>query len=632
MTVTGKHITVLHGRGPMEDTVCGSCGRGMSLRDLENNTFRDVDGQLLCPECRLKMVEPKKMRCPDCGAHSTVALEDGKYTCKQCGKELGGRAESGVIDSARPAANRDPEGDIAPARPTRSKRRSRKRSTKALGAVLAIFVAATVLLTAVLVRQHLLDKPVGPQDDGTVQDDTPPVPPKAKSPDERALEVVAKWLVDHPNRKVAAIKLFNEAIGDMASAEYKSKARGVVLELEEQIKAESDPNLKKIEALETQLAAAIERVKELEAAEKATPKPPDDTQPKPPDDTQPKPPDDTRPKPPDVVDKPEPKTVYYKALKESQKLVDGRKYGGARRVLDDVAAKLAGTEWARKATSENQRVRNDAYADYTKLDTKARELIAAKDFDGARSLYEQALSFGMPNIMRQVQEKLNDLQKLTSGTGETTTPAPPTHAIVDKLVRDLKSKADRVRADAAGSLGDIKATNAVPALIEALRDKAWLVRYKAAMSLGKLGDLAAVPALIDALGDTEEPVIHDAHRSLKTLTGQAFSDREAAKWQAWYREHKPGASIKPDTPPKHQRVFETKVLERRYDPDTIRIVVPKGTTVKPGSKVALSKDGKRACVLTVKLSAAEEASGEMSKIEDGVRIGPGSTFTATLPK
>jgi len=61
----------------MEDTLCNACGREMTLKDLETNSFRKVDEKLYCPECLLKIGHPKKMRCPDCGKQTTAVLRDG---------------------------------------------------------------------------------------------------------------------------------------------------------------------------------------------------------------------------------------------------------------------------------------------------------------------------------------------------------------------------------------------------------------------------------------------------------------------------------------------------------------------------------------------------------------------------
>jgi tetratricopeptide (TPR) repeat protein len=621
----------------MDGSVCHACGRGMSLKDLENNTFREIDGNLLCPECQLKLDQPKRMRCPHCGKQSTATLENGKYLCKHCGKELGGRADSGVIDSARPAGSRDAVVEAPPSRLSRHTRRKRDKSTRVLAVSLSLFVATTVLLGALLIRQHLLKDADQSSTTGETSAVTPtPDPPK--SPDERALAAAAQWLEENPDRKADAIALFTEAIEGMDGPEYRVKARGIILELQRQMKAEAESEAKEIESLRTQLAAAQKRIEELQEAAKASPKPteavepPEGPEPKPPDVAEP-PPDDA-PKVKETADtaKPDPAAVYDKALKASQQLVDQRRYGSARRVLDEAADALVGTEYARKARDESARVRNDAYAYYATISGRAEGLIKDQDYIGAHALYKQALTLGVPEIMRPVQEKLGELERLMRPASDTATEPPPTQATVEKLVNELKADDENVRAEAAGRLGVVKAGNAVPALIEALRDKAWFVRYRAAMSLGDLGDLSAVPALIALLDDPEAPVIFDAHRSLKKLTGQTFSDREAAKWSAWYRQNRPDGTTEPAQPAAHQPVFETRVIERRYGPDTVRISVPLGTKVPPGTRVELSRQGKTVAILTVKVSADEDVSGEISEVPAGVSISPGLTLTATLPK
>jgi HEAT repeat protein len=88
------------------------------------------------------------------------------------------------------------------------------------------------------------------------------------------------------------------------------------------------------------------------------------------------------------------------------------------------------------------------------------------------------------------------------------------------LMKELaESRDDRVRAEAAWQLGQMGATDAVPALIQALEDRESSVRANAAASLWKLGDVSrpAMPALRRALNDPHPGVISNAAGALVML-------------------------------------------------------------------------------------------------------------------
>jgi len=88
------------------------------------------------------------------------------------------------------------------------------------------------------------------------------------------------------------------------------------------------------------------------------------------------------------------------------------------------------------------------------------------------------------------------------------------------LMKELANSRDEsVRAQAAWQLGQMGATDAVPALIQALEDKDYSVRANAAGSLWHLGDVAkpAMPALRKALADSYPGVVANAAGALVML-------------------------------------------------------------------------------------------------------------------
>ena len=89
-----------------------------------------------------------------------------------------------------------------------------------------------------------------------------------------------------------------------------------------------------------------------------------------------------------------------------------------------------------------------------------------------------------------------------------------------RLMKELaKSRDDRVRADAAWRLGQMGATDAVPALVAALEDENRAVRANAAASLWNLGEASkpAMPALRKALDDPYAGVVGNAAGALVRL-------------------------------------------------------------------------------------------------------------------
>lgn len=84
-------------------------------------------------------------------------------------------------------------------------------------------------------------------------------------------------------------------------------------------------------------------------------------------------------------------------------------------------------------------------------------------------------------------------------------------AAVGVLISAVERGRDpRLRAAAAGALGEIGSPNAVPALVRALEDGHAEVRVSAAVALGQVSDPSAVPALASALGSG----LHEVDRAI----------------------------------------------------------------------------------------------------------------------
>jgi len=617
----------------MEDTLCNACGREMTLKDLETNSFRKVDEKLYCPECLLKIGHPKKMRCPDCGKQTTAVLRDGVYACTHCGREIGGRKESGVIDSAKPSASREPEPEepVYAGRPRASARKT-SRKVRLLTVALGCFIAATLILGALLYRYQTAD----PGAPATGKDVAPPAPEKEepKTKDEKAFDLVLDWIKNNPQKEAEAAKLCEDTINDMSDTVLKTRARMTLSELRAKADTAAQRERQEKENLQREVLTLREEVARLKkAAEQAADLPPGPAPVVPP--AVPAVPE-ARPEATEAQTREfKAQTAYNNASDKADKLLLERKYGLAMETFKAVADAWDGTEWGKKAENERQRIRNDAYDEHRKLSERADVLKNQRDYRGARELYARALGFGVPEISQIVQQELASLREEEGAGAEEPAPAPTINTAVRELIQELKSEDEAERSQAASRLGDVGDTEAVSALIEALKDDAWIVRARAAQSLGKLGELRAVPALAEALGDTQEGVIHDALEALKTITGQTFSAADKARWLAWYREAKKKAEAEQGEAalPKTDS-FASTIRERRYDLNAVSFVVPKDRKLAVGMKVELLQNNKPFCrVVVEELSNEdneEQASGTMTDLEPGAQFGPGDAITVRL--
>jgi hypothetical protein len=90
-------------------------------------------------------------------------------------------------------------------------------------------------------------------------------------------------------------------------------------------------------------------------------------------------------------------------------------------------------------------------------------------------------------------------------------------AAVEPLIKALRDRSSRIRANAAWVLGRLKDERSVEPLVKALKDGSAGVRAYAALALGKIGDKKAVPALEEALNDRDEDVGKTAQQALDKL-------------------------------------------------------------------------------------------------------------------
>jgi len=433
----------------------------MSLKDLEKRSFKEVDGRLLCPECLLKVGQPKKMRCPNCGTQTTALLRKGKYTCSHCGSDIGGQQEDGVIDSARPAGSRTSESEPVRRRTKRTPRPRANRRVRVLAVMVSFFITSSLILAALLIKAHVAlnsaRRAVVARPEASAQ-------PGPKTGDHALVEALERWAEANPDRVRGALDRYRAV--DKKVTDPDLKIRIALAEKRLQVRLDEiqrgEQQAGQIKALQVKLQLALKESDRLKAQLGKTPVAgsedvaPPTVKKGPAPDTSAEPPPE--PKPADTAAEKllrEAKAAYQKAVEESAKLLHNKKYGAAIATLARVAERYGETSWGKEAENERRRIRNEAYDAYQKLSSGAKVLVEVrKDYAGARALYRKALLFGVPDIDGLVKRELAKLPKPAGQdpvTGQVTPAAPEAilSPAVQKLVDGLQDKAERVRRESA---------------------------------------------------------------------------------------------------------------------------------------------------------------------------------------
>ncbi|MFW6107695.1 MAG: HEAT repeat domain-containing protein [bacterium] len=611
----------------------------MSLKDVEGHTFREVEGRLLCPGCQLKQTRPKRMRCPHCGEQVTAVLHGGKYTCARCGREIGGEQSAGVIPSAQPVgrrvADQEPEEEpTAPAAPqprtSARSRRTRTRTSPVLVVLLSCFVAATLVLAALLVRQHARAR--GEDETEPAVDDTRPAAEKKEPPareeeeepprrrtrasaaDEKVATVIRDWIKGQPSQPLNKIDIYRELARQIEDPVLRARTLEVLTDFELAVQGQAKTGEQEIGDLTRRLEEAQQRIEELKKQLEAQAGEPEE----PAGETEP----DTEPTPKTRAE--QAAAAYRAALAEARTLLEKKKYGPAMAALQAVADKFEGTAAAENAAEERVRIRRDASRAFHRILADARELKRAKDYEGARQRLAQAARFEVDAFRRQLEQALAELRRLEGG-GDADAAAGPT-ARVRELIDQLKDEDEFVRSNAAHRLGAQGDRSAVPALLDALKDRSWTVRAAAAASLGKMGDPRAVPHLIARLDDDQKTVVHDALVALTKLTGKHFSAAEKDRWLAWFEANREEAGG-PAAAANQGTTFRSRVRVRKPGQRVIGIAVPATVDVPVGSRLEIRKDGERITEIVVETKKQDLVYG---KVGEDVELEVGADLAVRL--
>lgn len=174
-------------------------------------------------------------------------------------------------------------------------------------------------------------------------------------------------------------------------------------------------------------------------------------------------------------------------------------------------------------------------------------------------------------------------------------------------LRQLKSKNEKKRIQAAEKLGGFRNTHAIQPLVSALNDKNWSVRKAAAHALGKIGDSQAVQPLVSAaLEDRNEYVRLAAAKELESLGWQPTDDSQRALHTIaigdWDRAATLGAAaIQPlvaaikngTTPSEREAVAKalSEIRETQAVQPLVAVLKDKDSSVREAAARALGKIG-----------------------------------------
>ncbi|MFW6164250.1 MAG: hypothetical protein ACODAJ_15890, partial [Planctomycetota bacterium] len=86
----------------MDNSVCASCHRGLSLEEIERGSFKQLGGKVYCADCVAKMRRVGPTVCPSCGARDTPLYNGSAYVCRKCGAEL---RPAGKTGAAKPSTS-----------------------------------------------------------------------------------------------------------------------------------------------------------------------------------------------------------------------------------------------------------------------------------------------------------------------------------------------------------------------------------------------------------------------------------------------------------------------------------------------------------------------------------------------
>jgi len=491
----------------MDDPVCASCHRGLSLEEIERGSFKQLGGRIYCADCLAKMRRVGPTVCPHCGAHDTPLYNGSAYVCRKCGGQLERRtapAPAAPSTRKRPSKKCPYCGATLPAESLKCRYcgSSLTREASDLNALtrqnlrlrfwLGCLLTASVFLACLLA--YLL---VG----------RPPAAQQARAADPTSAAPA------HPAP---------------ATADGSTQLADKVEELQ-----------RRLAGLQTQLAEARRTavaVAPPEPGPEVTPTPPKPSPPKPATATpRPTPPKPTPPKP--APTKPDPAKLAaeaYPALeKRLAELKGERRYAEAIAACRQFVAAHLGTAHGDRAAEAQKALQSEVDGLRDQHIARFRKALSAGDLKAARAVAAELGRYKAPQfrddrarmlaeVLAAEQQPQRDRARYLAGPK-----APPA---IQRLIAQLAQRDDpSARAAAARELGRHRHAAATGPLINAVQDPDWYVANLVIKALAEIGDPIALPDVARRTKALHPGVYAPAAQAARTL---AAADRKEHA-EAW---------------------------------------------------------------------------------------------------
>jgi len=518
----------------VDNPICVSCHKGLSLEDIERGNFRDIGGRLYCGECVGRMRRVGPMACPQCGTTDTPLYTGTGYQCRKCGAALQPRPQVGkAATPQQPRVRRAVKpcpycGAAIPAEALKCRYcgssltrdahdadafgRQNSRLRFWVGCLLSASVFLLLFLFYVLATRGS----------------------HASAPQAAAPSTAS------PAKADGNADLVRELRDELRKVRLQLAA----LEAEQQRLATAKPPAEPVRppAPKTTEVSTPKAVPEKEKPKEPTPVPKAAvTPPVPPE------PKEKAPAPPEPKKEEPPKAkavertaaqlaaaAYPVFATELEKLKAGRRYGDAFTACRQFLAAHLGTPEAEKVQAAQKALRDELDKVREDHALRFKQAIEKGDIEGSRRVIAQLTQYDAPEVREDRDRMLAEIKAaerkpdLDLARYLAQWEAAPNAA---RLLQDLKNEKDwTVRSRAAKELGRIGHRAAIGPLIEALKDQEFYVKSCAINSLAEIGDPIALPALAP-LTKASFPVVYDtAARACATLAA-APRDKFADAWK-----------------------------------------------------------------------------------------------------
>ena len=522
----------------MDNPICASCHKGLSLEEIERGSFKHSGGRLFCSECYARMESAGRHTCPQCGANELAIPTPQGLTCSKCGAALpadGPKETAPAALTTRPRSRKPTKrcpycGAILAAealkcrycsspltREARDLEASSRQNSQLrfwVGCLLSATVFLLLFLVYVLARSPRATEPKGAAAPPAAATATAAAP----APDPSALQAAElRREIERMRAQVEALKAEREKAGKRAAL-----PPIVIPRFPPRKRTVEEPPAPKPPVTPEPKATPRPTTKVASAPPKPAPKTPEPA---------PKTPEPA----PKTVSPAEVAAAAYPGFEAKlTSLKTSRRYGEALTTCRQFLAAHLGTPSAQKVTAAQEALRKELETLREDHAKRFRQAMAKGDAKAARQVVGELARYDAPELREDREDMLAALKAAADKPAQdnakylTQWQAPPE---VARHLEDLKTQKDwTARSRAARQLAQIGHRAALGGLIEALKDPEWYVTISVIKALADIGDPVALPH-VAPLTRASFPGIYDhAARACRALAA-APRDKYAEAWK-----------------------------------------------------------------------------------------------------